>query len=204
MVLNEQPHLLIQALSETGYCLIPDFLTPELTERLRAEAEALEAAGLLREAGVGRGAASQDPQDERKDSTLWWEETRATPAQAQVIARWNQLKELCNRKLFLGLWEIEAHWAVYPRGGYYKKHLDRFRDDDSRTLSAVLYLNPPDWKPEDGGELRLWPGLDPGLEPLDITPSGGSLVVFLSDRIPHEVRITRRKRYSVAAWFRRR
>jgi len=41
------------------------------------------------------------------------------------------------------------------------------------------------------------------LEPIArITPLMGSLVVFLSDRVPHEVTAANRLRYSIAGWFR--
>jgi SM-20-related protein len=43
----------------------------------------------------------------------------------------------------------------------------------------------------------------PALEPIArITPLMGSLVVFLSDRFPHEVTAASRLRYSIAGWFR--
>ena len=38
----------------------------------------------------------------------------------------------------------------------------------------------------------------------DVLPRGGTLVVFLSDRFPHEVLPARRERLSLAGWFRRR
>lgn len=42
-----------------------------------------------------------------------------------------------------------------PTGAFYRRHLDRFRDDDRRMVSAVLYLN-EDWQPQDGGQLRMF------------------------------------------------
>ncbi|MEG0248677.1 MAG: 2OG-Fe(II) oxygenase, partial [Pseudomonas sp.] len=91
-------------------------------------------------------------------------------------------------------------FALYPPGAFYRKHLDRFRDDDRRAVSAVIYLN-PDWSADDGGELRM--SLRDGVEH-DVRPIGGSLVVFLSADIPHEVLPARRDRLSVTGWFRRR
>ena len=197
-------NLAVQKLQDQGYAFIPDFLSPELTSSLRDEAARLHEQGHLKPAGIGRGGANHLPQNERRDSTLWWEEQDKTSARSEVYQKWSALREACNRALYLGLWDFEAHWAVYPPGGFYKRHLDRFRDDDARTLSAVLYLNPPDWRPEDGGELRIWAGLDPEAKILQFLPSGGALALFLSDRIPHEVCVTHRTRYSIAAWFRRR
>ncbi len=66
------------------------------------------------------------------------------------------LRQILNRELFLGLEEYESHFALYAPGAFYRAHLDRFRDDDKRTVSVVLYLN-DDWLPEHGGALRLHP-----------------------------------------------
>ena len=110
------------------------------------------------------------------------------------------LRQALNRGLYLGLEDFECHFALYPPGAFYQKHLDRFRDDDRRTVSAVLYLN-DDWQPQDGGELRLY--LPDGAE-REVPPLGGSLVLFLSSDFPHEVLPANRERLSLTGWFRRR
>jgi len=190
------------ALAEKGYALLPQLLNPQDVQLLREEAQSLRFQGALRPASVGRNAQRLLAQDQRKDTTCWLEETPQTDAQKKLWARWSQIARALNQKLFLGLTHFEAHWAVYPVGGFYRKHLDRFRDDDARVLSAVFYLNPSDWKIEDGGALRIWPEIQ-SAHSIDITPESGLLILFLSDKIPHEVLPTHRERYSIAAWFRR-
>ena len=66
------------------------------------------------------------------------------------------LRQQLNRELFLGLDEYESHFALYAPGAFYRTHLDRFRDDDQRTVSVVIYLN-DSWLPGQGGALRLHP-----------------------------------------------
>ena len=67
-------------------------------------------------------------------------------------------------------------------------------------LSVVAYFN-PGWLPEDGGELDMY--REDELEPfLRVTPAFGTLVVFLSEELPHEVRAANRHRYSIAGWYR--
>jgi SM-20-related protein len=113
------------------------------------------------------------------------------------------LRLTLNRELSLGLFALESHLALYPPGARYRCHLDRFRDQDNRTLSVSLYLN-PDWRAEDGGVLRLYLE-DPESEPYeDVIPAGGVLVCFLSGRFHHEVLPSRRERLSVTGWFTRR
>jgi SM-20-related protein len=63
-----------------------------------------------------------------------------------------------------------------------------------------LYLN-DDWGEHDGGELLIYPqrGDSP---PERIMPGNGVLLVFLSERVVHEVLPARRDRFSIAGWFR--
>jgi SM-20-related protein len=112
----------------------------------------------------------------------------------------DSLREAMNRGLFLGLEDFESHFALYPPGAFYLKHVDRFRDDDRRMVSAVVYLNDA-WLPEQGGQLRMY--LDEGAQ-YDVVPIGGCLVVFLSGEVPHEVLPASRERLSLTGWFRRR
>ena len=100
----------------------------------------------------------------------------------------------------LGLFSFEGHYAIYPPGGGYARHKDRFRDDDARVLSCVAYLN-DEWRACDGGALRIHRDAAP---PLDVLPRGGTLVAFLSERFDHEVLPAARERCSVTGWFRRR
>jgi SM-20-related protein len=67
-------------------------------------------------------------------------------------------------------------------------------------VSAVIYLT-HDWLPEHGGQLRMF--LKDGAQ-YDVQPTGGSLVVFLSGDMPHEVLPATRDRLSLTGWFRRR
>jgi SM-20-related protein len=59
----------------------------------------------------------------------------------------------------------------------------------------------PDWPTEAGGELKLWNANNELL--VTLPPQGGTLVVFMSADMPHEVLAANRSRYSIAGWFRR-
>ena len=120
----------------------------------------------------------------------------ALAAARAYLGELDALRVRLDRRLFLGVREVEAHFARYPAGAGYARHRDRFRDDDARVLSLVSYLN-PDWGDADGGGLRLY--LPDG--PVDIAPRTGS-VCFLS-ALEHEVLPATRPRLSIAAWFRR-
>lgn len=176
----------------------PGFLDPERCACLRTEVEMLHAAGHFRAAGIGQAAERQP--DIRGDELLWIEPQLAPMAFALLQREFETLRLAVNTATFLGLHEIEAHYAAYPPGASYARHLDRFHQDNRRVISMVLYLNEA-WDAGDGGELRLYPGQ--GTETVTILPMGGTLVCFLSETVPHEVLPAQRLRLSLTGWFRR-
>lgn len=190
-----------EQLADAGWCVMPGFVSEVEVAALREECLAAYDAGGFHAAGVGRGQA-QIHSEVRGDRILWVDEAQAGPALRAMLGRFEELRQAVNQSLFLGLFELELHFAVYPPGGGYQRHLDRFRDDDRRSLTVILYLNEPDWSEADGGLLRFWPQED--AVPLDILPAGGTLVTFLSERFWHEVLPARRQRLSLTGWFRRR
>lgn len=191
---------LLDALAGPGWHVDPAFLDTDAVAALRAECLRAHAAGTFHAAGVGRGQARVNA-GIRGDQVLWLDPDSAGPAGMAILDRLEDLRRAVNRDLCLGLFDLELHFAHYPPGAGYQRHLDRFRDDDRRALTVILYLNEA-WRPEHGGQLRFWPEADG--EPLDIEPRAGTLVTFLSDRFWHEVLPTRQARLSVTGWFRRR
>jgi SM-20-related protein len=174
-------------LVDTGLCL-----------RLREEAAGHLAAFRLSAAATGR-ADDRRFAGLRGDSTLWLDDPACGAAARELLAALDGLRGELNRRLLLGLDAVEAHFAHYPPGAGYARHRDRFRSDDARVLSLVVYLN-PDWPDHAGGALRLH--LPEG--PHDIAPRLGTVAIFLSDAVEHEVLAADRPRFSVAAWFRQR
>lgn len=191
---------LLDALAGPGWHVAPGFLDAAATADLRQECLSALASGAFHDAGVGSGQA-RVLRDLRGDRILWVAEEGAGPALGGVLARLETLRQTVNRALYLGLRDAELHFAAYPPGAGYRRHLDRFRDDDRRVLTVILYLNPPDWDAADGGQLLFW--AEEERPPLEIAPVGGTLVTFLSDRFWHQVEPARRQRLSLTGWFRR-
>ncbi len=190
---------LVEGLAGPGYVVFPELLRPEIAAEIRAEMERLRDAGAFRPAGVGRGESNRLAPATRGDGTCWFEPAALTAAQSKLGAVLEAAREGMNAKLFLGLWDWEGHYAIYPPGTFYRRHLDRFANDSRRTVSTVFFFN-PEWTSADGGDLRM----ETSGGPRDVAPVSGTAVFFLSDRIPHEVLETRRERFSFAGWFRTR
>lgn len=189
----------VDALATNGWAVTPGFLTPDEARDLLAEGLAQRDA--FHRAGIGRGSDHHVRTAVRGDEVLWLADAQATPAQRTYLDRMAALQQALNRTLFMGLFSYEAHFAVYPVGAFYKRHLDAFHDrGKGRALSCVLYLN-DGWTDADGGHLRLYLG---GGEPepfVDVRPEAGTLATFLSERFEHEVLPATRERASVTGWF---
>ena len=185
-----------------GHAVVPAFVDAATVGRLAGECRALHASAQLRPAAIGRKDLRHVDRELRGDVTRWFDAAALTAAQRPFWSRLDALREQLDRELFLGLRELEAHYALYPPGARYARHRDRFRDDDARVLSAVLYLN-DDWNEADGGALRLYFDTGASTPYRDIAPHAGTLVLFLSAEFDHEVLPATRERLSVAAWFRR-
>ena len=187
---------------EQGWCIQPDWLPAarvgELAELVRTRWQR----GELRQAGIGHGTGRSIRHDIRGDHVLWLDDCDEPAAQRFIEEDLEALRVAFNTVGYLGLQEFEGHFAVYPPGTGYARHLDRFRDSDARVVSLVLYLN-QDWRPDDGGELCLYPGGSAAV-PVKVVPRGGTLVGFLSAELEHEVLAARRERFSLTVWFRRR
>lgn len=192
--------LAIDELAGVGFAVMPDFVTPFTLAALRGEALRRDEAGELAPASIGHGAGRVEHAAIRGDRISWLDEPSASIAELELGALLEVLRLAINQRLFLGLMRYDGHYAIYPTGAVYARHVDRFRDDDLRVLSCVLYLNDA-WLPIEGGALRLHLA---GGRTHDVIPLGGTLVAFLSDQFPHEVLAATRPRIALTGWFRRR
>ena len=180
--------------------MLPGFLDARRVRALAEEALLLRSRGAFRPARVGRDAERAHRPTLRGDELCWIDPACASPAQRDLLARFESLRLALNRSLCLGLFELEIQLSVYPPGACYQRHLDVFRSDRHRVVSFVAYLNEC-WRPADGGALRLYVDADRAVE---VQPLGGTLIAFLSAHFEHEVLPAARERLSVAGWFLRR
>lgn len=131
----------------------------------------------------------------RSDRTAW--EADHPGVFGGMRERFVEVRTELNEAAWMGLDVFSIQLAVYDAGASYAAHRDALRNDPTRRITAILYLN-PDWKPADGGCLRIHGSAGHR----DVEPRGGRLVVFRSDRLLHEVLPGRSVRRAATAWFR--
>ncbi len=150
-------------------------------------------------AGMGRGAYRWLDQTERGDEIAWIERSGAPLSVSSLCDRFDRLLDDLNRRAYLGLRRYDLQLARYRvAGARYARHSDAFRARLRRRVTAIYYVN-PDWRAEDGGELRVYG--EGGGSPIDIEPLLDRMVVFLSDRVNHEVLPSFRERTALTAWY---
>ncbi len=190
-------------LVDKGYSIRPYALPENLSSLLLQHVSEIPNENFKR-AGIGRAKKHVINSFVRTDEICWI--TDNSQAGSAWIDWAESLKVYLNRRLFLGLFSFESHFARYAKGDFYKKHKDAFKGEGNRVLSVVVYLN-QNWSVDDGGELVIYNDQSPTLSIVDqskttVIPGFGTIVVFLSEQFPHEVLPAKRDRYSIAGWFR--
>ena len=180
-----------------GDCLLEEAIPQDLAFALFERVEKLKHSEFY-PAGIGRANDQMLNSFVRRDEIHWLEPVNE--AERDWLEWIEQLRNYLNRRLFLGLFSYEGHFAHYAPGAFYRQHLDAFRGEGNRVLTVVLYLN-YNWQSNDGGELQMYAA--DGSEPFArVLPRMGGMAVFLSEEFPHEVLPAKRDRYSIAGWYR--
>lgn len=189
--------LIANDIEQQGYSIRHGALPNDLALSLLSYQQTM-AAEKFKSAGIGRGDEYLENEFVRTDEICWI--TGETEPGQQWLNWSSGLQTFLNRRLFLGLFSFESHFAHYKVGDYYKRHYDAFRGEANRVLSVVVYFN-SGWTNTDGGELVLYKN-DCDREGIKVTPLLGTVVTFLSEEFPHEVLAANRDRFSIAGWFR--
>jgi SM-20-related protein len=185
------------SLGAAGISIRDHFIAPPQIRALLECARIRRARGEFAAARIGKDATLRRREDIRGDFTCWLREP-LIPAERSLLEQFEALRLDLNRETFLGLFDLELHYAWYPPAAAYARHVDRPHGTVQRKVSLVLYLN-PEWNDEDGGALRVY---EAGQPRCDIEPIGGRLVCFLTEGREHEVLTARRDRWSVTGWYR--
>lgn len=190
----------IQDLLKQQYSVVDHFFSMEEVENLRNSLLQKHDENEFKKAAIGNQFNEQIVKTIRGDFISWIDETQKNEQESVFFDKIEHFTNYLNRTCFLGIQEREFHYALYPIGTFYKRHLDTFQNDDSRKLSIVCYLNSEDWQEEYGGELTIYKEE----ETINIFPLKGRMVVFESQLLEHEVKPVQRERLSITGWLKTR
>jgi SM-20-related protein len=185
---------ILDALVKDGFIVIDEALDANLAKELLNFAREQNN---YKQAGISSALDTHIDKTRRSDKILWLNEDNSV--QSKFLDFTSRLQKSINQELYMGLSYYESHFAIYNEGDYYEKHLDSFKNSKNRVVTTVYYLN-EQWNQSDGGELVIYDKNDNVLS--KVLPKQNTLIIFLSDKFPHEVLATNKTRYSIAGWFR--
>jgi SM-20-related protein len=197
-------------LAENSFSITDNFISQSEVEALSQSLKLLYNNGKMKKAGIGAQANFQIKNEVRGDFISWIDKQDTNETTIHFLTKIEQLKDFLNSSCYLGLKDYEAHFAYYPSGTGYQRHLDQFKQSDSRQISFICYLN-VGWKPSDGGNLYIYLPKENSKETreekimaeriIDIAPIAGRLVCFRSHLLEHEVTTAYKDRLSITGWL---
>ncbi len=193
-ILKEQWVQWLDQLAEKEFVLIDNFLPLNILQSLEELFEKVYQKDDFNPAKVGSSYHEKRIDEIRSDSIYWLDKTQHSSI-ALFFELIHEMMQEISEFLFLSLQGYEFHFANYPQGGYYKAHLDQFKERNNRMISVVIYLN-KNWENGMGGELKIH-----GENELLIEPIYNRAVIFRSDTILHEVLPTQFERKSLTGWL---
>jgi len=186
----------IDTFEQQGWIEIHDFLSTEDAQGIRSEIARIQLTDGFKQAGIGKQDQQQVDTNQRGDFIRWINPQEALPHTTVFLEKIKTIIEELNYTFYLGIRDFECHYAHYPPGTFYKKHVDRHKTGSARRVSFVLYLN-SEWQENDGGQLLIY---DSENGSHTILPRMGTLALFLSEK-EHEVLVTSRDRMSITGWM---
>jgi len=191
---------IIADIAKQQFSVVNDFFSFDEVHLLRESLIQRHVEDGFKKAAIGNRLNETIIKSLRGDLILWIDEVKANDSENLFFNKINSLVGYLNKTCFLGILHKEFHYAIYPQGTFYRRHIDTFQNDDRRKLSFVCYLNELDWLPENGGELVLY--LNEGEK--IIYPLSGRVVIFESQVIEHEVKPVKTERLSITGWLKTR
>ncbi|MBK8348783.1 MAG: 2OG-Fe(II) oxygenase [Saprospiraceae bacterium] len=189
---------LIDSYIDDNVGIAEGFLNTGLASRLRTNLERLYKSNALNHAGTGNQSSVTHDKLVRSDKIYWLDKSHNDAVENEFFLVMDDFIRYLNETCFTGITGYEFHYAMYEKGSFYKRHVDRFRNDDSRLFSMITYLN-PDWSEGDGGELCIYHAD----HKQQISPIDGKSIFFRSSDLEHEVLLTHVPRMSITGWLKR-
>jgi SM-20-related protein len=191
------PHdILIDSFLLDRVGISPDFLSKQLCIDLRDNLIRLFGDEEFHAASIGSARDAIEDKTQRTDMIYWLDRAHLDIYENTFFNLMDQFVAYLNSTCYTGITGYEFHYARYDVGSFYKKHLDQFRNNNSRKYSMIMYLN-ADWQLADGGELCVHQ--HGGIQ--RISPDSGKGVFFESSEIVHEVMLTHKVRMSITGWL---
>lgn len=200
---------LLLDLTKDDFAFSDTLIDQDFCKALSQTSDLLNYQGHFKNAKTGGPANLSENHSIRGDKIFWLEPEMENPICRQFLELLKQMQTQLNQELFLGLKEVECHFARYEAGLGYDRHMDRQLNShmnpqngsSKRILTFILYLN-EGWLPHHSGELVVFQPDNQNEICYKVEPKIGRFVLFLSEIWPHQVLASTTLRKSLTGWFR--
>ena len=187
---------IITSFLENKVGLINDFLQEDLSSHLKENLLLLLVEKQFNVAGIGNNSNFITNKFIRSDRIYWLDRKHNNVHENNFFDLMDAFVKYLNETCYTGITGYEFHYAYYEIGSFYKRHLDQFKDNQSRAYSMIMYLN-NNWMPLDGGQLCIYHQDHNQI----IDPTNGKCVFFKSSDLEHEVFLSHQPRMSITGWL---
>ncbi len=150
----------------------------------------------MQSAGTGNNQIVEHNKLFRSDMIYWLDRKHNNASENSFLDMIDAFIIYLNETCYTGITDYEFHYALYEKDSFYNRHLDQFKNNDSRKYTMIMYLN-DEWVKNDGGELCIYHENSEQ----NISPNGGKMVFFKSNELEHEVLVTNKPRMSITGWL---
>lgn len=185
----------IDQLAQHDYVVIDDFMLDDQLNGVLSYMQVALNNQDFKPAAIGTLDNRQRISNIRGDRTFWLDRKRDQEVE-NLFLFIDEMIARINRLCFLSLAGYELHYAHYPKGTFYKRHVDQFKDRSNRLITFILYLN-DGWSPGDGGELMIYKDD----QEIKIEPIMNRCVLFKTEGLEHEVLLSNTSRFSLTGWL---
>lgn len=181
---------MLKNLAEQGWYQQENTFSPSFISHINQELNQRK----MKKAGIGQ--SKEVCNSIRTDNICWIEPDEPSSIIQEYMSFLEHLKIEFNRSFYLNLKGFEVHFAQYQPNGFYKPHYDNFKGKNKRAITAITYLNEK-WTPEHGAVLKI----HHNDKLIEVQPKAGTTVVFMSDKILHEVSEAFHPRQAITGWL---
>ena len=131
---------IISDIANQQFSIIEDFFSVDEVSTLRDSLLEKYEQDAFKKAAIGNRVNESIIKSVRGDAIFWLDELKSGIPEKLFFEKINDLIRYLNRTCFMGILQKEFHYALYPKGTFYKRHIDTFQNDDRRKLSVVCYF----------------------------------------------------------------
>lgn len=190
---------IINQLDQSGFAVADDFISNETLSGLLGRIISLDDLGLFEPTeSLDERFVSEKVNYNQGQRLYFTEEEKLKTVVIDLMDQLHHLATVVSEHYQLSITIQELHYSVFFENAVYSKHTDSTPEHSNRKFSFLIYLN-NNWEEESGGALKLFPYGDE--EAVNILPLAARLVIFDSEKIPHEVLAAKRNRYAIKGYF---